>query len=639
MPLNAQEFVLPGFGGSDPSAGLTALSNKMWMRGMQTQRLQIAKEGKREQAGGFLRQYLDPKEYLTGSAYDPVINANLQQAMQQGASMASQGADIPQLLTALGPMMQRITDYSAKVKAVNKQADDTIKMMKDSGHLGYDYGKLKDEAMKAAFHNRDPKTGEDKGLRDIKDVDPSQNYVMSALQNRPDLVTTDEGVNDFVKNYQKVKNSTDATTYTPTGSKTRNKVSMVGQGYLVPEVDKDGVLTGMVPNYEHATDGGQPIQHEFTGEEGQKVKAPVRLLDEGLFNTATAQKGVGDWLRGQVMQHLKEYQDKTGKPIEMDSVQAHQVGRAIMYDELKRRSPGSIEFQQELNKPSAAAVNLNLYGDKHQRAYDTRTGTIDANVDEGLPASGKPLDPNKPLNAVDVVHQLFMNNPNYMTGDFTNVKGHDVLDVSGNFKGGLLRYNNGQAGAFSHIYFDPQRRVLLTQEKSGEVIEHKESELKPFLKSISQANGINADAVDGTFAKAGYSDKAGTYLKPGNADAINDRMTNYQNTRSTAITKGLDDLTTNGKGDGLKGLRTPDGEITQAGEQRLWQTGKYFLNIKGDDGVVHKKPFGSRSEIEAYLHPTKPAPSVPTKPATVPAAATKPAATPTKKPSEDGLLN
>jgi len=640
MPLNAQEFVLPGFGGGDPSAGLTALSNKLWMRGMQSERLALAKEAKREQAGSFLRQYLEPKDYLSGSAYDPVINSKLQNAMRQGASLAAQGADIPQLLMALGPQMQEITDYSTKAKAVNKQADDAIKTMKESGLVGYDYGRLKEEALKMAFHKKDPKTGQDIGLADIKDVDPSQNYLFKVLQERPDLVTTEEGLDAFVKNFPQVKNSTDATTYTPTGTKTRNKVRMVGQGYLVPETDDKGVLTGMVPAYEHATEGGAPLIHKFTNDEGQTVEAPVRLLEQGLFDQAVSHKGVGDWLRGQVMRHMQEYQDRTGKPVDMNSVQAHQVARAIMYDELKRRSPGSIEYQEELNKPSAAAVNLHLYGDKYQQAYDTRSGTIDANIANGLPASGKAPDPNKPLNAVDTIHQFFLNNPHYLTGEVTNIKGHDVIDVSGNFKGGLLRYAKGQAGAFQHIYFDPQRRVLMTQETSGDTKEYKENELQPFLERIAQANGVNADAVEGTFKRAGYDFKKGTYKNAGLPDDINQRMSDFRTQRTGAIKKGIDDLATNGKTTTLKGVRTADGEVSHAGEMPWYKSGKYYLDIKGDDGAVHKKIFGSKKELEDYLHPSatpagsSSASSKPASPAATPAKDEK-----KKEESDEDLLN
>lgn len=609
MPLNAQEFVLPGFGGGDPAAGLNAFSNKLWMRGMQTQRLALAKEAKREQAGSFLRQYLDSKDYLSGTQYDPVINSKLQEAMQRGSQLAAQGADIPQLLMALGPQMQEINDYSSKAKAINKQADDAIKTMKESNLVGYDYGRLKEEALKMAFHKKDPKTGQDVGLMDAKDVDPSQNYIFKTLQQHPELVTTGEGVDAFVKNYPQMKRATDAYTYTPEGSMTRNKISMAGQGYLVPETEtKNGktVVTGMVPSYEHATDGGAPLIHSFTNDEGQKVDAPVRLLDEGLFNEAVSHKGVGDWLRGQVSQHLKEYTDRTGKQIDLGSMQAHQVARAIMYDELKRRSPGTIEFLQQLDKPSAAAVNLHLYGDKYQQAYDRRSGTIDANTDAGLTPGGKtPSD--KPLNPIETIHQIFKNNPNYLTGDPETINGHSVIDVTANFKNGLVKYGHGQTGTYNHVYFDPGRRVLMMEDANGEISEQGEKGLPSFAKKIAPANGVNGDAVDPSFNNAGYDKKTGTYRQVEKSDEVMGRLNEYQQAvRSNAI----DRVIKNDKDDKVKGTKVADGVVTEAGQSGYFTKGKYYVKVKGDNGETISKYFKNEDDLKQYLGGG--APSAPT---------------------------
>lgn len=600
MPLNAQEFVLPGFGGGDPAAGLTNLSNRMWMRGMQTQRLALAKEAKREQAGNFLEKYTDQKDYLTGTAYDPMINGMLQKALQQGASMASQGADIPQLLMGLGPMMQQVTEYSAKAKAINKQADDAIKTMKESGLTGYDYAKLKDQALKAAFHKRDPKTGQDIGLNDIKDVDPGQNWIMKTVQDHPDLVTNAEGIDAFAKNYAQMKQTTDATTYDSQLRKTHRKVNLVGQGYLVPDTDDNGAIKELVPKYDHATDQGQPIIHDFTTEGGQAVKAPVRLLDEGVFNEAVNNKGVGDWLRGQVKQHLQEYKDSTGKEIDMGSPQAHQVARALMYDELKRRRSGGVQYLDEVNKPPAAEVNLHYYGTKEQQAHDTETGRLKAREDMGVPLPGTPK-PDKPLNAVETIHQLFNNNANFLSGDIVPKNGHDVIDVKGNFPNGELKFGNGQADAFKNIYFDPQRRVLMTEDAAGKISEHKENELKPYLKSIAQVNKVNANSIDASFQKAGYNDGKGVYGKPGQTDTISLKYKDYEEKRQAVVQKGIDNLTTNGKGSDLKGIRTSEGEIQGAGEVSWYSAGKYYLDLKGNDGKVQKKKFGSKEELESFL--------------------------------------
>lgn len=601
MAVNANEFILQGFGGGrDPAQALNEYSNHLWQRNMQRQQLELQREAKRQQAGNFLRQYLEPKDYLTGTAYDPVINEGLQQALQQGAQLAEQGADIPNLITALAPSLRQITDYSTKAKVVNQQVDNVIKTMKESGLMGYDYGKLKDQALRTAFHHYDEKTGADLGLRNIEEVDPSINYAMRALEEHPDKITTAEGLDQFVKAYPQYKNSTDATTYTPNNRKTRNKINMVGQGYLVPEVDNEGVVTGLVPSYEHATEAGQPLVHDFIGPNGERVQAPVRLLDEGYFNEAVSHKGVGDWLRGQVRQHLNEYRDRTGQPISMNSVQAHNVARAILYDELKRRSPGSIQFVEELNKPSAAEIQRRTFGDKRQQAYDYELGRQEARKDLGLPPTGGGAS-EKPLNVVETLHQIFNNNEDYLKGDIVNKNGHDVVEVTPFFKNATLKFGRGQTGTYEHVYYDPVRRKLLMEEKDDPTNLHEQGEagLKDFAKKIAAVNNINVGAVDPSFRSAGWNEKNQSYKAPGTGTEINQRLTDRTNERRQKLAKGIDNLTTNGKAPELKGMNFKEGKITDAGVP-FW-SGKYFIEYTDKTGKSQTKKFKSDAELKAFL--------------------------------------
>jgi len=629
MALNANEFILPGFGGGDPAAALQTFGNKLYLRNMQAERLRLAKEGKRQQAGKFLEDYLSPKDYLTGTAYDPVINQGLQAALQHGAALAEQGADIPQLLTQLGPMMGQITEYSTKAKAINSQIDNQIKEMRAMGYAGHDYMKVADMARKMAFHQFDPNTGQDVGLNEISKVDPSVNWVQRAIQEHPEEVTTAEGLDQYVKNYPQVKNSTDATTYTPSGQMSRNKVNLVGQGYLQPEVDERGVVTGLVPAYEHATDQGQPILHDFVNNEGKHVTAPVRLLDEGYFNEAVSHKGIGDWLRGQVKQHLNEYQTRTGQPIDMNSVQAHQVARAIMYDELKRRSPGSIQYQDVIGKPSAAQVQLNTFGDKRQQAYDNTMGKMDAYNELGIPYPGATKS-EKPLNPIETIHQLFKNNENYLTGDFETINGHDVIDVTPNFKGGLFKFGKGQSGTYSHVYFDPRRRKLMLEDaEGGKIVEQGEQGLKEFAKKIAAVNNVNPDVVDPSFRNAGYNNKNQTYSNTDLPAAIQQRYTDLANEREAKINKSIDDFITNKNWDALKGIKTPQGKITDVSS--AWYGGKYKIEYKDKNGTTQVKRIKDKAELEQFIKGT-----IST---SQPATAVKSDSTSKKEPSDIDLIN
>jgi hypothetical protein len=156
---------------------------------------------------------------------------------------------------------------------------------------------------------------------------------------------------------------------------TKNKVHLVGQDFLVPDVDAKGVTTGLVPKYETAHDGGKPLMHTFTDAKGVKTEAPVRVLDEGTFdNMLQRDPSIADHIKGVVKAHIGEYKDENGQPLDIGSPKAKLVARAIAYDELNRRKKASIEQAQIDNKPSAAQVHVNLYGDKENEYRDRERG-------------------------------------------------------------------------------------------------------------------------------------------------------------------------------------------------------------------------------------------------------------------------
>jgi hypothetical protein len=135
MPLNLQGFV------TEPNqwAGLYQAANQLEKRQARADQLALQQQTKRNAAGTFLQNYLDPKDYLSGTQFDPLILQGLQEAKQQGARLVASGADSPTLMMALGPMVNKLTKYTTNAKNINKQVDEQIKLMKDSGEIGYDF--------------------------------------------------------------------------------------------------------------------------------------------------------------------------------------------------------------------------------------------------------------------------------------------------------------------------------------------------------------------------------------------------------------------------------------------------------------------------------------------------------------------
>lgn len=614
MPLDASQFLLPGFGG-DPGQGLSNLANTIYSRNMQRERLQLAKEGRRQEAGNFLKGYLDPKQYLTGTAYDPVVNTSLQAALAKGSALAQQGADIPTLLTALGPDMLNVSNYTSKAQVINKQLKDGIAQMERNGIKGVDFERVYNRAQRAAFHAIDPKTGQE-SLKHPDDISTATDYIQQAIQEHPDEVMTGGDMEAYAKSQATQKSLRDIQQYDAGGKKTSSRVHLIAPQSFVPEVDDNGVTTAMVPKHEVATDGGQPLMHTFIDASGKETKAPVRLLDEGEFDNMVQSKPlIANYLMGQVKKHWPEYEG--GAPYDPNSAEAKRVARAYAYDELKRHSTTAIENVEIQGKPSAAQVQLHVFGGREQQARDRAFGAAEGKAQAG----DEGLTPAKPLNAVETTNKIFNNDPDYLTGEAKTIKvggkEHHAIDVTSAYQGGVLRFGHGENQTYGKVYYDPKDRTLITEDKEGKQEAHSESEMGDFMKKIAGPNKLNAYAVDRLQARGGY--KNGRYGKPADASGVTNAIDQQVSAARTAkVSKAVDELATNGKGSGLKGVQSPIGEITDAGETGYFSTGKYYIDAKGADGKTVTRKFKNKEELQAFLQQgaaVQPAPAV-TKPST-----------------------
>src|SRR3970040_1379378 len=100
--------------------------------------------------------------------------------------------------------------------------------------------------------------------------------------------------------------------------------------------------------------------HIFRDKDGKPVKDQVRVVDEALFDGLP--QGLQDNIRGQVKQHIGEYETSTGEKISMGSPRAKLVARALAYDELNRpqRNTGGIENAEINDRPSSQHISLNM---------------------------------------------------------------------------------------------------------------------------------------------------------------------------------------------------------------------------------------------------------------------------------------
>lgn len=344
MALNLGGYVAPEQGFD----GLYKASDTLERRRYREDQMNLQREGKKNAAGAFLNNYLDQKEFLTGTNYDPEIIRQLNETMVQGAELASKGADTPTIMMALAPKVNRLSQYSSKAKLINEQKKATI------GHLksipGIDVDKFSNEFDNEAFYDVDPNTGQRK-LKDISTIDPTVMYGDKVLKERD--VFNNKGIDDFVAKSGKEKRVEDIYRYNKTGGLRRVKAEMVAPSYMISDRDQRGSHTGFVPDYEIATDENQPILHKFKGE-NVEVVAPVRMVTKEVFSS------LPDNAKAYILQETRKHAKENNIPV--SSAQSEMLARALAYDELKQsaKNYSTVQELSVIDKPSPQEIRINL---------------------------------------------------------------------------------------------------------------------------------------------------------------------------------------------------------------------------------------------------------------------------------------
>lgn len=320
-----------------------------------------AKRGKTAASMRFFTNYLDPKDRYTGTYYDPKMNEYLGEALSQAYELAGKGAGEAEILTAISPLVNKVNDYQQKAKAYSENKKQLLSSLK--GQKGYNTEALSNLLDKELFEGAD-----------INKVDPFDlvNPLNRIFEKYGDQITNDEAIDDLVKGLPKSKITTDVVTYNSLGGRQRSK-AMVDMPNLFIQEEEDGV-SKFVPKYDKATDAGEDIVADFVNEKGQTVKAPVRLLEEGTFNDIiNSNPAVKHRVESLVNRAIKsgKYTDETGKPITLDSPQARNLGRALMYDMLKQKARVESNVLQE-TKPAQIKNITNINNGSKTEQIDLR---------------------------------------------------------------------------------------------------------------------------------------------------------------------------------------------------------------------------------------------------------------------------
>ncbi len=356
MALPVDRFVTP----EQDFAGLREVGDSMQRGRLLEERKQdnLRQEekermGKTAASMRYFANYLDPKDRYTGTYYDPKMNEYLGTALGQAYDLAKKGAGEAEILTAISPLVNKANDYQQKAKMYSENKKQLLSAIK--GQKGYNtenIARLLDQEM---FEGKD-----------IDKVDPAD--MGAALNNiyskHGSEITNDEALDEFISKLPTSKVTTDIVSYNSRGGKQRNKAMVDMPNIFLQE--EEGGQSVFVPRYDRATDFGEDIVGEFQDESGQTVEAPVRLLEQNTFDqilkSSPAIKHRLGALVNDAIQKGK-YTDGTGKPLTLNSPQAQNLARAILYDELKTKAQVQRNIVQE-TKPAQIRniTNVNLPG-------------------------------------------------------------------------------------------------------------------------------------------------------------------------------------------------------------------------------------------------------------------------------------
>jgi hypothetical protein len=155
------------------------------------QATELRKEAKRSQGISQLNNYLDEKDYLTGSPYDPALVKKIHDAKQEGYKLFEQGLSATDVFMTLGKKVSEISEYSQKAKQINRNIKLASEARKALG--GYNVPQIEEGTRKSVFLN------EDGTEKDIRDIDPNKDYVSEYIDKNPYESTTDKGFDEFFR--------------------------------------------------------------------------------------------------------------------------------------------------------------------------------------------------------------------------------------------------------------------------------------------------------------------------------------------------------------------------------------------------------------------------------------------------------
>jgi len=329
-------------------------------------------EAKRQASGRFFANYLDPKDYFTGTNYDPHTYKTLNDALGQAYDLINKGAGDTEVLAAINPLVNRANKYTQLAKTYTANKNELINGLKQ--FKGYKIPALSKKLDQTIFFDDNGK------MKDLEMIDPDniQEYLAQTLQKYGGEVTTSAGLDDYLKGIPTFSEEKSVRRKNSRGGVESRRSVITKPAFM----DYDEQDENFVPKYEVATEYGVTQEGEFEKPDGTKVKAPIRLLDEKIFYDVLQKRpDVADWVMGEV-KRLNPEQN-------LNTTQADNAARAILYNKIKDAQLGNIKDIQVSEQPK-------VYNNYNMGGSNTTSNFRDS-YNRILKESNNPDRPNKSI--------------------------------------------------------------------------------------------------------------------------------------------------------------------------------------------------------------------------------------------------
>jgi hypothetical protein len=306
-------------------SGLDRAANTVMRQKEFEQTNQLRQDARQAASTNNLNNFFDQRDYLTGTDYDPIIVQKIDAALQKGYQLTSQGMSNSDVFMALGKDVSDINEYSQKAKRASANLKKGVAILKQQG--GYLTDKIEKDAAQKMFFN------EDGTQKDIRDVDPNEDWISKTVVGNEENYTNSEGLDKLLKNMELSK-SDFKNTRSNAGVSTTDNFTVNAYPHQAPLRDADGNLVT-------DKDGNAKLGVSGYWTPKDKNGKSFRVMDRDRFDVMMARGGSGfaDHVTGMINQLARQL----GKPIpERNTDEWSLMGQKVLHDELEMRGGGSI---------------------------------------------------------------------------------------------------------------------------------------------------------------------------------------------------------------------------------------------------------------------------------------------------------